>query len=248
MKRFFLALSFLTILPAGIKERDITVEDLCASTVYYPMVGAVIGVVLSFAFSWSVVFWPPLVAGALVVTVWVVLTAGLHLDGLMDTFDGLGVRGDLARRLEVMRDSRVGAFGVQAAVLLLLLKTAALAALAGQPRALSVLFLAPVAGRTAMVAFMAVGKYARSGEGLAKVFVEGTERGHMVIAVVLFLLFGTLALGGGLPALVAVQLVLFLMIKKFFRTRFGGVTGDLLGAACEIHELAALLSALVILG
>ncbi|HHX74139.1 MAG TPA: adenosylcobinamide-GDP ribazoletransferase [Firmicutes bacterium] len=240
MKRFFLALRFLTVWPFG-SDGEVTAADLAASTVYYPPVGALLGLVLYGFYTAAQRLWPALAAAVLTVMLWELLSAGLHLDGLMDTFDGLGVRGNLEKRLTVMKDSRVGAFGVQAAVLAMLLKSAAVAGLAESPRAGVLLFLAPVCGRTAMVVLMGTCRYARDGSGLGRVFLEHTGGGRVVLAVVLALVLAFAAAGTRVFLPAAVLAVFFLLLRYFFNLNFGGVTGDILGAACELHELATLL-------
>ncbi|MDW7684111.1 MAG: adenosylcobinamide-GDP ribazoletransferase [Bacillota bacterium] len=240
MKRFFLALRFLTVYPFG-GDEEITTGDLTASTLYYPIVGAILGLILYWAWTLMQAVWPVFLASALTVTLWVLLTAGLHLDGLMDTFDGLGVRGDRQRRLEVMRDSRVGSFGAQAAILVLFLKIAAVASLAAKPSFMPALILAPVAGRAAMVAYMAAGKYAREGDGLGRAFIDGTGKGHLLLAVILFGILGFPAVGVLIVPAIVAQGAFFVLLRYFFNINFGGVTGDLLGAACELHELVFML-------
>jgi adenosylcobinamide-GDP ribazoletransferase len=240
MKIFFLALRFLTVFPFG-QDDDVTTQELCASTVYYPIVGGMVGLILYWAWTLMQGVWPIFLASALTVTIWVLLTAGLHLDGLMDTFDGLGIRGDRQRRLEVMRDSRVGSFGAQAAILLLFLKIAAVSSLAAHPAWGPGLILAPVAGRTAMVALMAAGSYAREGAGLGRTFIEGTGPVHLVLSSVLFLILGFAALGMNILPLFLAQGLVFFFLRQFYNSNFGGITGDLLGAACELHELSFLL-------
>jgi adenosylcobinamide-GDP ribazoletransferase len=245
MRQLFLAVRFLTVLPAGREKDSVSDGDLIASTYYYPVVGVLIGLLLYYFRGWSLQAWPALLSSALTVTAWLLLTAGLHMDGLMDTFDGLGVRGDRARRLSVMRDSRVGAFGVQSAVVLLLLKTAAVAALAGGAAGYA-LILAPVAGRTAMVALMASCSYARAESGLGKSFVEGTGLTHLLVTAALFLAVLFLTAGTAVFVLLAYQVAVFLLLRAFFLKNFGGVTGDILGAHCELQELSLLLVAAAI--
>ncbi len=241
MKHFFLALRFLTILPLGSDQGQIDDEDLVASLYYYPLVGVFIGLILTLFYNWAKLNWPLFLSSALTVTLWILLTAGLHLDGLMDTFDGLGVRGDRERRLEVMRDSRVGAFGAQAACLLIILKIAALSALSSNLSTLALL-LAPAAGRAAIVCLMGTSSYARSESGLGKVFVEGTRLSHIVVAVLFFVVVSGIYLGEAAAfSALLFQILFFMCIRYFFLVNFGGVTGDLLGAACEINELALLI-------
>lgn len=240
MKQFFLALRFLTVYPLG-KDEDVTAADLAGSTIYYPIVGALLGLVLFLSWQWSHTIWPLFLASALTVTLWTVLTAGLHLDGLMDSFDGLGVRGDLERRLAVMRDSQVGAFGVQAAVLVIFLKISAVAALSVNSTYFPALIIAPLAGRTAMVVLMATCRYARTGAGLGRIFVEQAGGWHLAAAVLFFLFIGLPVVGSAILILLLLQAAIVFLLRRFFLKNFGGVTGDLLGAACEVHELSVLL-------
>lgn len=240
MKSILLALSFLTILPAGARG-EVSEKELVSSTCAYPLAGLLLGGLLSAVYAAARMVWPPPLVAGLLVAVWIVLTAGLHLDGFMDTFDGLGVQGDRARRLAVMKDSRMGAFGVQSAVLLILLKVFALWSLADSAFMYPALILAPVAGRTAMVVLMSAGRYARAEGGLGGLFVDGTGLFH-ALAVLLQLVPLSFALlhWAAVPFL-AVFALLNLGLNVFFSSAFGGVTGDLLGGACEFQELVALL-------
>jgi adenosylcobinamide-GDP ribazoletransferase len=247
MKRFFLALRFLTVFPFG-AEGELTADDLAGSTVYYPLVGALVGLVLYGFWLGAGRIWPAVIVATLTVVLWLLVTAGLHMDGLMDMFDGLGVRGDRKRRLEVMRDSRVGAFGVLAAVTAILLKAAAIWTLSQGNGSGLVLLLAPVAGRTAMVVLMAVCNYAREGTGLGRVFTERTGPTHSIVATILFLLWGSVVAGPNLFWLVLPQIAVFLGFRFFVLRNFGGITGDILGAACEIHEAVLLLTVAAMLG
>lgn len=246
MKRFMLALRFLTVFPFG-SDGEATADDLAGSAVYYPLVGAILGMVLFWFWQAARTIWPVFLVSALTVTLWVALTAGLHLDGLMDTFDGLGVRGNREKRLAVMRDSRVGAFGAQAAVLSVFLKIAAVSALSAGPSQFPALMLAPVAGRTAIVAFMGTSRYARDGEGLGKAITEGTGWPHLIAALFLFLILGYAAVGANILWVFLSQLIFFAILRRFVQQNFGGITGDVLGAVCEAHELALLILAPLVL-
>ena len=239
MKRFFIALRFLTVYPFG-GDAEVTTDDLVGSAVYYPLVGVLIGLLLYGFWLWASTVWSTLLAAALTVTLWELISAGLHLDGLMDTFDGLGVRGNLEKRLAVMKDSRVGAFGAQVLVLAMLLKILAVASLQTNPR---LLIMAPLIGRTVMVAFMATCAYARPSGGLGKIFVDAVGSTQLLLTSLLCLVLSFAVLGRQIIYLVPAVTVFFLILRCFFKINFGGVTGDLLGAACELHELAVLLLA-----
>ena len=119
MKPLFYAVAFLTRIPVPFR---FDARDRTKSTAYYPLVGLLIGGVIAAFDGLIAVHFPPLVRAVLVTACWVFITGGLHLDGLMDVFDGLGSHREPERILAIMKDSRVGAMGVLAAVLILLLK------------------------------------------------------------------------------------------------------------------------------
>src|SRR5712692_4570066 len=131
MDGLLLALGFLTIVPLRIGATQ--PGDLGRAAGWFPVVGLLLGVVLSAAQWLLQQLYPPALAGGLVVALWALLTGGLHLDGLADCGDGLLVAATPERRLEMMRDPRLGAFGGLVLILFLILKVTAAAALPGRP-------------------------------------------------------------------------------------------------------------------
>src|SRR5512137_1301144 len=156
------ALQFLTVAP--LPARLFTPLEMGRAVGYFPMVGALLGCVLALLDRGLNAVWPASVASALVLAAWVGLTGALHLDGFLDTCDGLLGGHSPEERLRIMRDERVGAFAVTGGVLLLLVKYAALAALPGRAPAL---ILAPTLGRWGMALAIAAFPYARP-EGLGR--------------------------------------------------------------------------------
>ncbi|MGH7401649.1 MAG: adenosylcobinamide-GDP ribazoletransferase, partial [Candidatus Rokuibacteriota bacterium] len=146
MGSLILALRFLTIVPVPGREAE-GPSALGRAAWWFPVVGLMLGGALAVTGRLIDAVWPPLLGAALLATVWKVATGGIHLDGLADSLDGLAGR-DAARRLAVMRDSRIGVFGAAGLALLLLLTVTALAGLSASVR-LRVLVLAPVIGRVA---------------------------------------------------------------------------------------------------
>ncbi|NLP37243.1 MAG: adenosylcobinamide-GDP ribazoletransferase [Firmicutes bacterium] len=243
MHRFFLAMRFLTVWPFD-SDREITEADLVGSTVYYPLVGTILGFVLYFLWLGFNTIGTTFIAATLTVAFWELITAGLHLDGLMDTFDGLGVRGNREKRLAVMKDSRVGAFGAQVLFFAMAVKIAAVAGLEAENALL--LVLAPLAGRTAMVALMATCQYAHNNPGLGKTFADLTGTKQLAIALVLYLLCGFALCGLQIFLFTACCALFFFLWRYFLLVNFGGVTGDLLGATCQLLEIAALIFVLIL--
>jgi len=238
--RLVAAFRFLTIfpLPGGLGHES---SELGASVPLFPLVGLTLGVI---AAAWAWLFWsflPPPVAAVLLTTVFLAFSGGLHLDGLADTADGFFSARSRERILEIMRDSRIGAMGVLALVLLLLLKVSSLAVL-GRSEALRAALLIPLTGRCAIPVMMALLPYARSEGGLGTVFYNRRSRQAGVAAFVFLGLVFWLCLGVDffLPLFSFVLVIagLAFLCHKIIR----GATGDTLGAACELSEVGVALA------
>ena len=239
MKNFLQAFSFLTILPVGYPSLS-EGKELARSMAFFPLVGLIIGFILalgyylfSFLFSGALVLW-------LTIGLLALLTRGLHLDGFADTMDGLGSGGPREKILEVMRDSRIGAFGVIGLILLIGAKYLALDQIPS-PSISYTLILMAVMGRNAMVLVCYRSPYARSEGGLAKPFTENLGGREMTLS--LATAFGIALLVMGMKGVVVFLLIgLFsLVYRYFFIWKLRGVTGDILGAANELAELLCLL-------
>jgi adenosylcobinamide-GDP ribazoletransferase len=232
------AIAFLTRVPVG-RRLVLDAGDVARGAVAFPLVGAGIGAVVgALADGLDTSLTAPLAAGC-GVAAGALLTGALHLDGLADTFDAFGAA-TRARALEIMRDHRVGAYGAVALVLDLGLKIAALAALASRSEALPFSVCAAAAARTAPPLLAAALPYARSGPGLGRV-LGGWPRAVAALAVAAAL---CVWLGGLVP--LAVALAVTVLAGAFARRRFGGTTGDVLGASVELAELAALVAAVAV--
>ena len=191
----------------------------------------------------SRVFFEPLTA-AFLVAVMIVVTRGLHLDGLMDVFDGVFGGFTPERRLEIMRDSRVGAFGVIGAIAVLLLKYGALVSLLmlPQPGKEWALFLFPTLSRWTMVVLLGAFPYVRT-QGLGSPF-HGTGIKIATTIAGISALAASVLLGGfaGLGLFFGVTVVAWLMGWAIAKT-LGGLTGDAYGATNEIIETVVLIVA-----
>ena len=210
---------------------------------WFPLAGAIIGAAVG-AVWWGAARTVPgaLVPAALAVVADLVVTGLLHVDGLADTADGLLPHLSTARRLEVMSDPTVGAFGVATVGGVLLVRFAALATL--RP---SVLLIAGTwcAARSAMVAATAAMPYAR-GKGLASAFLGDGRRVALGVAAAGVVAGGALAaIGSGLAgaAGVVALCVAAAGVLAVARARIGGYTGDVLGAAAVVGETVALVVA-----
>lgn len=233
MRPLLAAISFLTVLPV---PRSIH-EDRAAlgrAVGWYPFVGLLIGVGTAIVFKICGGL-PPLPRAVIAVLIPVLLTRALHLDGFADVCDGLGVTGTLARRLEVMRDPRLGTFGVAGAIFDLVWRVAVLTSPIAHPAI--ALIAAPMLGRWSMVLGLRLTPYGTSGKFGAAALKPG---GWAVCGATIILILPLLKAPG--PVLVATVATLLLTWwwTGFSRRHFGALTGDALGALNEMTELCTL--------
>lgn len=240
---FRAALGFFTRLPVGSEPFSSPFRGM---VVWLPAVGLVVGALTAAAVWLTSLILPPALCGVLGCLVWVAVTGGLHLDGVADCGDGLVVEALPARRLEIMKDSRLGTFGGLALFFVLMLKTAALSVLGTRGGATwsGFLFvagaccLAAVLGRCAVFAAMRLPS-ARPG-GLGEAATEGVARRHERLALAAALGLGLLNGPRGIGALIAAGIVTRLLLSAA-KQRLGGVTGDVFGCLVEVVECAVLL-------
>lgn len=237
MNSFLIGLQFLTRIHL-VRQTMWTAEDFGRSTRFFPLVGLVLGICYALA-AWLLLyaFGMRSLTAALLLILPLLLTGGLHADGFMDTADGVFSGRDRARKLEIMKDSRVGAFGVVSFVMLMFVQYALLSDLAPM-LFVPALFVMPIIGRLAMVLAVACFPYARE-DGMGKTFADMAGRSTVVIAA---LTTAVLVLPWGMLATAALVLgTLFALL--FCRTMtniLGGLTGDVYGAATVLTETLVL--------
>jgi adenosylcobinamide-GDP ribazoletransferase len=229
------AFQFLTTFPAVI-HRAFTAQELGRAVGYFPFVGLALGGVLYGLDIGLRLLFPAPVVAIFILAAWLLLTRALHFDGFLDTCDGLFGGFTPERRLEIMRDSRVGAFGVAGGGLLLLAKYAALVSLPG----LSGLLLAPVLGRWVLSIAIFAYPYARE-KGLGRDMKDNVRWSQVIISTTVTVLAAWFF--AGLTGLLAVALAGFVLWlgAGFILRRIPGLTGDSYGALCEMTELVVLL-------
>lgn len=244
LRHFAIAWQFLTIIPL-LKLTEVTPTDLARSMAFYPVVGLLLGGMLWVSWKGLEIVFPMPVVDIILIALLIVLTGGIHLDGLADTIDGLWGGKDREQALRIMRDEHIGSYGVIALIVALVAKYLALTQL---PQGLKghVLLSMPVLGRGAMVLVSYFSEYARNGPGLARPFLENLRWRETAWASLTVVLIVLLTLGvQGLVYLGMLGLVLFLSVW-YFKKKIGGVTGDCIGAVGELVELAFLLSVLAL--
>ncbi len=256
------AFKILTRLPIPV-QIDYTDRVFQRSVIFYPLAGFVIGLLLLLAGEGLSLVLPAMPAAVLLLGFWVVLTGGLHLDGLMDTADGILSHRPREQMLEIMKDSRVGAMGVIVCVLHLLLKFSLLYTLLGTGGMGSVCFLlaiVPIWSRWFMVAAIQGWPYARRDSGLGS-FFRGVTKWHVTMSVLVALFTTTLLVAVfstwladssvisfsfiyGLTIIFSFAIGTILtgwILATYISRKLGGLTGDTYGALNELLETLLLL-------
>jgi adenosylcobinamide-GDP ribazoletransferase len=234
IKSLLAAWTFYLCLPAPQKME----LDFSRIARWAPIMGLILGGILCICdYGLGLLEMPLMVRSTIIILLWLLLTGGLHLDGAMDSADGLAVT-DANRRLAVMADSATGAFGAMAAVAILILKVVSLSAI-NQQRWL-VLLLIPAWARWAQVLAISLYPYLKA-EGKGAMHSKGAEPipdllgGLLALALVAAIQFywQPVIL---IPAVAGVGLVLSYFVGKYFDRAFGGHTGDTYGAVVEWVE------------
>jgi adenosylcobinamide-GDP ribazoletransferase len=206
------------------------------SAIFFPVIGFMLGSMLVLVNFLLDPFASAGLLGVLLVTLLAFMTRGLHLDGVGDTFDGLGAGGDRDRMLSIMDDSHTGTFGLIAIVLVLFLKINALESL--DVDRWRVLLAAPILGRWAMVLLAYRSKAAKA--GLGSNLIDHLRTKHFLLATLLTLLLVAAIFRGNGIVMMAWVAVFTIASKHYFKRRLGGVTGDTFGAVGELSETSVM--------
>jgi adenosylcobinamide-GDP ribazoletransferase len=232
---FFAALQFLTLFPCRTRK-DYADANVGGSAIFFPVIGLILGSLLVVVNFLLEPFASAGLLSVLLVTLLAFMTGGLHLDGVGDTFDGLGAGGDRDHMLSVMDDSHTGVFGLIAIVLVLFLKIHALESL--DVDRWRVLLTAPILGRWAMVLLAYRSKAAKM--GLGSNLVDHLQTKHFLLATLLtLLLVAAIGRRNGIVMMAWVA-VFTIASKSYFHRRLGGVTGDTCGAVGELSETSVM--------
>lgn len=243
MTSLLLALQFLTIIPVKIKKFE--ESKLVVSIMFFPVIGFFIAILLAAMNNLFLYLgFDNFVINIILVVALVLITAGMHLDGLSDTFDAISSGKSKEDMLAIMRDPRSGAMGVLSIICVLLLKISFLSSIASVYK-IGALILMCVLGRWSLVFLLFMFPYARKA-GKAKIFSEGINLRIFIAATVFSSSCAIVFLGiNGLSIMVLAMLVAFLF-GKFMVKKIEGITGDSLGAACELVEVVVLFGAAIL--
>ncbi|WP_232696513.1 adenosylcobinamide-GDP ribazoletransferase [Brevibacillus daliensis] len=246
MNAFFSALTFLTRIPVTYTYAE---SDWYKSARFYPLVGLVIGCLLALSSSLLGYLFPDMLAGLLLVSFWIWVTGGLHLDGWMDTADGLGSARTRERMIEIMKDSRVGAMGVIACFVLLSIKVISVYLIMNNLvviRYAALLLAIPMMARMSMLASIYYWPYLhqKSGKGSAQGLKGGLSKWSFIISLLLSFFIMIIACGiwaGSL--LTGITIVVHLLFNSKLMKELHGLSGDSYGALVEVTETLLLVGA-----
>lgn len=242
MKGLLIAVQFLTIIPIRASFPE---EDFSGATVFFPIVGLLIGFTLGLLYFATSLYLSSFTAAMVIVVGEIILTSGLHLDGFMDTIDALAGGKGRKETLAIFKDTHTGAKGVLA-VFALLLGKFVLVAEFPPPIIYPLLLTMPTIGRWVQVGVMVLFPYARKA-GLGTDFIVNISRWHLPAATLFTLLLTGCLLGiPGLISLVAIGIMVYGWAVLLTR-RLGGLVGDIYGAFCEVGEVLLLLIMAVLL-
>ena len=243
LSRLVTAWQFLTIIPVSRRHHTLASDQLAGSMLWFPPVGLAIGGLLVGAMWLCEMVLSRTVSDALAVVLLIILTRGLHLDGLSDTIDGWGGGRTPQQRLAIMRDSRIGAMGAMALIVDLGLRYLGLSVLPEHIRWLVVASM-PLVGRWAMAVAGLGMPYARPEGGMAQPFLGHLKTEHVVGATIFagIWLVWCFGLSGALGLLAAFGL-LARSVALLSRRLCGGLTGDMFGLINEIAEVTFLVAA-----
>ena len=252
---FLIGLQFLTRIFV-VRQSVWTEKSFGESVKYFPAVGAVLGIFYA-AIIGAINFFTagnlPIFTGAVGFALMIILTGGIHCDGLMDSADGLFSGREREKILQIMKDSRAGSFGVVSMILIAAVEISTLAELSRLSTWLlcAAIYSTPIIGRLMMVVTIGAFPYART-EGMGKAFAQFTTRQTIIFAAgetILFLLplifiseiFFLCAAAASLVALIVT-----IKFARFSTKKIGGVTGDIYGAVATLAEMFALITFLLI--
>lgn len=274
MNNFMWALKFLTIIPSKTDPRELPGKNnyiVC----WFPIIGIIIGIILSIVYILCQYVFPYYITNVLILMAYVLITGAMHLDGFADTCDGIFGGWNREKRLEIMKDSHTGSYGVIGLIFILGLKYICLLHIgdvsntsagednifrlfltynalnsinisSGTMAKIIVLCLMPAAGRWVQVFAAGISNYARDTSGTGYFIVNGTTRKHVVIASIIpFVLMLYLFRVKGL-VLCAIIVVFTSFIIWYIKGKIGGMTGDTLGALNEAGEIIFLLTMFVV--
>lgn len=229
------ATQFLTRVPIRLRREP----DVAASVPWFPVVGAAIGAAVGGVAAGLWHWVPPLVAAAVAVVVGVLITGAFHEDGLADVADAFAGGWTIERRMEILKDSRHGSYGVAALCSSIVVRVLCLGSLPGPATMFAAAISAHAVGRGAAVGLMGVAPLATH-EGLGADYGQATTPARAGVGAVAALAIGALAVGWWVAALAAVMVASIVTVRWLAMRKIGGISGDVLGTCEQVAECLCL--------
>jgi len=248
LRRFILSISFLTVLPVdwlftrnSQENQDFIKDDLSKSSVFFPIVGILLGLILA-GINYLLQYTPfdILLSSGIILTVWIFLSGGLHLEGFADMVDGFSGGKNQEEIIQIMKDGAIGSKGAIALILLILIKLLLIYNIHPFYK-IEALLLAPVLGRWSMVLAGYLGKPASSDNTLSQMFSLYLGEKEIIISTILTITYCYYLLSyPSIYFLVFSAFITYLLISYSF-SKMQGICGDVIGAVNELTELGVLL-------
>jgi len=238
-KRFIFMLQFFTTIPLPFNI-NVDEKDLGKGLAFAPLVGLIIGSLLAGFYYLVAPYFTQGIMAAFIILLYFLLTGGLHMDGLGDTFDGIFSCRPKAKMLEIMRDSRIGTFALLAVLGTVLVNWAILSEMTYE-NSLYTLILMPMAGRIGSLVGAGISTYARTEQGLGKSFIEYCGFLEIIIGSISYGIVFYLVAGMDIMLPAIIPLISGFLIVKYLSRKVGGATGDILGAVCELNQTVFLI-------
>ncbi len=244
MMHLGLAIQLLTRFPLK-KQFEVTGEDYAKSVAYFPIAALFVGAVMAAAFFAASFLNIPYFAGLVSVVAAYLCTGGFHIDGFADMSDAFFARKSKERTLEILKDSRMGTYGVLAIIIVVAAKVILIGAL--KHNALLILLATPICGKIPLFICAKLSKYPRE-TGLGKYIIDMVRTKDIIIALILSVVFLILCIGI-FHALIVTLVMMFIgfIMHKISKAKIDGATGDILGASNEAGECIFLMMMVVIL-
>lgn len=247
-KRLLLSISFLTILPVYLlfskKEESISdniQDELSKSSVFFPLVGLIIGLILAgidCLLQWKSIYFT--VTNGILLTVWILLSGGLHLEGFADMVDGFSGGQNQEEIFKIMKDGSVGSKGAIALILLVLWKYILLISIPPQFR-MKILMIAPILGRWSMVLAGYIGKPASLNNFLSQIFVLHLGKKELVLATVFSFVCSFLVFSYASFIMIILSGITTCFLLFYSSRKIQGLSGDVLGSINELVEVIVML-------
>lgn len=234
MKTFILAVQFMTRIPINI-NLDVKREDFKDTVKFFPIIGLIVGCFEAFVYYICSKILSNNLASFITILSHIVITGGIHIDGLSDTIDGIFSGRSKQKILEIMKDSRVGTFGALAIIFLVVGKIIMLIDMPEDSIIIAII-LAPVISRTMNIFLMYNRKYAREEEGMGDLFIGVLDKKNYIICLISCIII-IIAIGGLYSIIIfTISFIFTKLFRSYIEKKIEGLTGDILGASSELNE------------